>query len=135
MKYLKKYKIFESDNNLNNIANQFITDMSKSYDLRFNQEFDKNKANCAWYTIEFYNFAKQRSLDVRVIYFDSDIEAHIAPILGDKVIDFTVKQFTKNPDDNYLVLTPEDYKQFGYHQFEVYDELPELETVHPADRI
>ena len=47
MKYLKPYKIFESDNNLDSIANQFITDMSKSYDLRFNQEFNKNKANCA----------------------------------------------------------------------------------------
>jgi len=34
MKYLKNYKIFESENNLDLIANQFIDDMSKIYDLR-----------------------------------------------------------------------------------------------------
>ena len=134
MRHLKTYDLYKKLD-IESIISDFITHISKMWDLRFGKPFDEYKANCAWYTIEFYNFAKQRSLDVRVIYFDSDIEAHIAPILGDKVIDFTVKQFTKNPDDNYLVLTPEDYKQFGYHQFEVYDELPELETVHPADRI
>ena len=109
--------------------------MSNIYDLRFGQKFDKNKSNCAWFTTEFYNWAKQKSLDVKVIYFDSDIEAHIAPMLDGKVIDFAVKQFTKNTDDDYKILSPEDYKQFGYDKFEVYDELPNLETIFSADRI
>jgi len=135
MRYLKTYKIFESESNLDTVISDFITYMSDIYDLRFGQEFDKNKANCAWFTTEFYNWAKQKSLDVKVVYFDSNIEAHIAPMLNGKVIDFAVKQFTKNPNDDYKVLSPEDYKQFGYNKFEIYDELPKLETVFSADRI
>lgn len=134
MKHLKTYKIFESDNNLDSVANQFIADMSKIYDLRFGKYFDKNKANCAWFTIQFYNWAKSKGLDVKVIYFDSNTEAHIAPLLNGKVIDFAVKQFTKNSDDNYLILSPEDYKKWGYQSFEIYNELPELETVFSADK-
>ena len=52
MKHLTPYKIFESVFKLDTIANQFITDMSKVYDLRFGESFDKNKANCAWFTFE-----------------------------------------------------------------------------------
>ena len=134
MRYIKTYKIFESDN-LDSIANQFIADISKSYDLRFGQEFDKNKANCAWFTDEFYRWSKSKGLDVKVVYFDSNIEAHIAPMIDGKVIDFAVKQFTKNPNDDYLILTPEDYMKYGYDKFEIWDEMPELQTVFPADRI
>jgi len=50
MKHLKSYQIFESMFKLDTIANQFITDMSKVYNLRFGESFDKNKANCAWFT-------------------------------------------------------------------------------------
>ena len=134
MKYIKTYKVFES-NNLDSMANQFIVDISKSYDLRFGQEFDKNKANCAWFTDEFYRWSKSKGLDVKVVYFDSNIEAHIAPMIDGKVIDFAVKQFTKNPNDDYLILTPEDYRKYGYDKFEIWDEMPELQTVFPADRI
>ena len=134
MKYIKTYKIFESDN-LDSMVNQFIADISKSYDLRFGQEFDKNKANCAWFTDEFYKWSKSKVLDVKVVYFDSNIEAHIAPMIDGKVIDFTVKQFTKNPNDDYLIMNPEDYRKYGYDRFEIWDEMPELQTVFPADRI
>ena len=134
MRYIKTYKIFES-NNLDSMVNQFIADISKSYDLRFGQEFDKNKANCAWFTDEFYRWSKSKGLDVKVVYFDSNIEAHIAPMIDGKVIDFTVKQFTKNPNDDYLILTPEDYMKYGYDKFEIWDEMPELQTIFPADRI
>jgi hypothetical protein len=120
---------------LDTIANQFITDMSKVYNLRFGESFDKNKANCAWFTGEFYKWAKSKDLNVKVVYFDSNIEAHIAPMIDDKVIDFSVKQFTKNPNDNYLILIPEDYKKYGYDKFEIYDEMPKLETIFPADKI
>ena len=134
MKYIKTYKIFESDS-LDSIAHRFIADMSRFYDLRLGQEFDKNKANCAWFTGEFYKWSKSKVLDVKVVYFDSNIEAHIAPMIDGKVIDFTVKQFTKNPNDDYLILTPEDYRKYGYDKFEIWDEMPELQTVFPADRI
>ena len=134
MRYIKTYNIFES-NNLDSMANQFIADISKSYDLRFGQEFDKNKANCAWFTGEFYRWSKSKGLDVKVVYFDSNIEAHIAPMIDGKVIDFAVKQFTKNPNDDYLILTPEDYRKYGYDKFEIYDEMPKLETIFSADKI
>ena len=140
MKYLKRYSVFESNkifesDNLDSMANQFIADISKSYDLRFGKEFDKNKANCAWFTDEFYKWSKSKGLDVKVVYFDSNIEAHIAPMIDGKVIDFAVKQFTKNPNDDYLILTPEDYKKYGYDKFEIWDEMPKLQTVFSADRI
>ena len=120
---------------LDTIANQFITDMSKVYNLRFGESFDKNKSNCAWFTDEFYKWAKSKDLNVKVVYFDSNIEAHIAPMIDDKVIDFAIKQFTKNTNDNYLILIPEDYKKYGYDKFEIYDEMPKLETIFSADKI
>jgi hypothetical protein len=135
MKHLTPYKIFESMFKLDTTANQFITDMSKVYDLRFGESFDKNKANCAWFTSEFYKWAKSKDLNVKVVYFDSNIEAHIAPMVDGKVIDFAIKQFTKNPNDNYLILIPEDYKKYGYDKFEIYDEMPKLETIFSADKI
>jgi len=135
MKHLTPYKIFESMFKLDTIANQFITDMSKVYNLRFGESFDKNKANCAWFTDEFYKWAKSKDLNVKVVYFDSNIEAHIAPMIDDKVIDFAIKQFTKNTNDNYLILIPEDYKKYGYDKFEIYDEMPKLETIFSADKI
>lgn len=135
MRIIKTYKLFETTLNLDSIAKEFISDMSKIYDLRLGKPFDKDKANCAWFTVEFYNWAKSKGYDVKFVYFDSDIEAHIAPLINEMTIDFTVKQFTKNPNDNYLILNPEDYKKFGYNTYEVYDQLPKLETIFPADKI
>ncbi len=133
MKIIKTYKLFETTLNLDSIAKEFISDMSKTYDLRLGKPFDKHKANCAWFTIEFYNWAKSKGYDVKVVYFDSKTEAHISPLINEMTIDFTVKQFTKNKNDNYLILNPEDYKKFGYNSYEIYDQLPKLETVSPAD--
>ena len=50
MKYLRKY----NENVSEDLANSFISIMSDKYDLRLGKPFDKNKANCAWFTIEFY---------------------------------------------------------------------------------
>ena len=47
MRNLKTYKMFELNYNLDGIADQFISDLSKVYDLGFGKPFDKNKANCA----------------------------------------------------------------------------------------
>ena len=121
--------------NIKKYVDEFISEYSKKYDLRLGKSFNKEKANCSWFTDVFYKWAREKDLPVKVIYFDSDKEAHIVPIIDNKVIDFTIKQFTKNPNDDYKVLSLEDYKKFGYDKFEIYDELPKLETVFSADRI
>ncbi len=134
MKYLKSYKIFESQN-LDSLANQFIDEYSHQYDLRLGKNFDREKANCSWFTKEFYNWTKSKSIDIQIVYFDSDIEAHIAPMIEGQIIDFSVKQFTKNPDDDYLILTPEDYSKWGYSKYEVLDAFPNWATIKSADII
>ena len=68
MKHLTTYKIFESMFKLDTIANQFITDMSKVYNLRFEESFDKNKANCAWFTGEFCPATDNISLQLRFLW-------------------------------------------------------------------
>ena len=133
MRYLKTYKVFESQN-LDSLANQFLDEYFQQYDLRLGKPFDKEKANCSWFTKEFYNWAKSKSIDVQIVYFDSDREAHIAPMIDGQIIDFSVKQFTKNPEDDYLILTPEDYSKWGYLEYEILDEFPHWATVRAADK-
>ena len=135
MKHIKTWQIFESNDYLDSLAIQFINDLSKKWDLRLGKPFDKEKANCAWFTTEFVNWSKTNSLDVKIIYFDDSEEAHIAPYIDGFVLDFTIKQFTKNPDDNYLITKPEDYREFGYLNFEIIDELPSWLTIKEADRL
>lgn len=132
MRYLKTYKLFESQN-LDSLANQFLDEYSNQYDLRLGKSFDKEKANCSWFTKEFYNWVKSKSIDVKIVYFDSDVEAHIVPMIDGQTIDFSVKQFTKNSDDDYLILKPEDYIKWGYSEYEVLDEFPDWATVRTAD--
>jgi len=132
MRYLKTYKLFESKN-LDCLANQFLDEYSYQYDLRLGKSFDKEKANCSWFTKEFYNWAKSKSIDVEIVYFDSDVEAHIAPMIDGQIIDFSVKQFTKNRDDDYLILTPKDYVKWGYPKYEILSEFPDWATVKEAD--
>jgi 4a-hydroxytetrahydrobiopterin dehydratase len=133
MKYLKTYKLFESQN-LDSLANQFLDEYSHQYDLRLGKPFDKEKANCSWFTKEFYNWAKSKSIDVKIVYFDSDVEAHIVPMVDGQTIDFSVKQFTKNPDDDYIILAPEYYSKWGYSEYEILDEFPDWTTVMSASK-
>jgi hypothetical protein len=70
-----------------------------------------------------------------LVYFDHPEEAHISPLIGDKTIDFTVKQFTKNPEDDYLILKPQDYKKWGYPTFEIFSELPDFLTIREPNKI
>jgi 4a-hydroxytetrahydrobiopterin dehydratase len=133
MKYLKTYKLFESQN-LDSLANQFLDEYSHQYDLRLGKPFDKEKANCSWFTKEFYNWAKSKSIDVKIVYFDSDVEAHIVPMIDGQTIDFSVKQFTKNPDDDYLILASDDYSKWGYSEYEILDEFPDWATVMSASK-
>jgi hypothetical protein len=133
MRYIKTYKIFETELDLDSVANEFLNEMSKTYDLRLGKPFDKEKANCAWFTKEFFRWAKLKRYDVKIVYFDSEVEAHIAPIIDNKTIDFAIKQFTKNPNDDYQILSIKDYKSFGYGKSEILNEFPTWATVKKAD--
>lgn len=135
MKYLKTYKLFESEIDLDSIATDFLNEKSKLYDLRLGKTFDKEKANCAWFTKEFCEWVDLKGYDVKIVYFDSDVESHIVPMIGEKTIDFAVKQFTKNPNDDYKILTINDYKSFGYNKSEILNEFPDWATVKKADRV
>ena len=135
MKYLKKYKTFESLQNLNKVVDDFISEVGSKYNFRFGLPFDKEKANCSWFTKTFFDWAKSKSLPVEIVYFDSNIEAHIAPYLYGKVIDFAVKQFTKNPDDDFQILNIEDYKKWGYEKSEILNEFPDWATIREADLV
>jgi len=135
MKYLIEYRIFESSDGLNDVAIRFVDYISKYYDLRFGSSFDREKANCSWFTKVFYDWAKSESLSVSIVYFDSDVEAHIAPMLHGKVVDFSVKQFTKNPNDDFQFLDIEDYRKWGYEAHEILDEFPDWVTIREADKI
>jgi hypothetical protein len=116
-------------------ADQFIGEYSKKYDLRLGKSFDKEKVNCSWFTNVFCDWAKEKDLPVKVVYFDSNEEAHTAPIIDGKIIDFTIKQFTKNPNDDYKITKPEDYKKYGYDKSEILDKVPNWFTIRKADKI
>jgi hypothetical protein len=75
-----------------------------------------------------------KDLPVKVVYFDSDEESHTAPIINGKIIDFTIKQFTKNPNDDYKITSPEDYKKYGYDKSEILDKVPSWFTIRKADK-
>jgi hypothetical protein len=121
--------------NLKKYADDFITEYSKKYDLRLGKSFDKEKANCSWFTNAFFDWAKENKLPVKVIYFDADEESHTAPIIDGKIIDFTIKQFTKNPNDDYKITSPEDYKKYGYDKSEILNKVPSWFTIRKADKI
>ena len=125
-------KLFESYR-LDKIANSFLSELSSIYDLRLGLPFNKELANCSWFTKKFYEWAKDKGYPVEIIYFDSDVEAHVAPLLDGRVIDFAVKQFTENPDDDYLVLDPIDYIKWGYSKYEIFTSPPDWLTVGEAD--
>lgn len=123
------------DSYLHDIAQTFLEELSKIYDLRLNKPFDKEKANCSWFTKEFTKWCNINSIPYEVVYFDSETEAHIATLVNNKIIDFTIKQFTKNPKDNYKLTIMSDYKKFGYPEYEILDEVPDWVTIRKADKL
>ena len=117
------------------LANWFLDEMSRKYDLRLGEEFDKEKANCSWFTNEFNRWAKSKGFQPKVIYFPADEESHTASYLDGEIIDFTLKQFTGNSKDEFNITLPDDYKQYGYDEYEILDEVPEWFTIREADII
>ena len=129
------YESFNEPFTLEGLAISFLDEMSSKYDLRLGEEFDKEKANCAWFTNEFNKWAKSIGLEPKVIYFPADEESHTASYLDGKILDFTLKQFTGNSEDEFNITTPDDYQQFGYDTFEILDEVPDWFTIREADII
>ena len=129
------YENYVGESKLDLLANFFLDEMSSKYDLRLGKEFDKEKANCAWFTNEFNDWAKSKELEPKVVYFPANEESHTASYLDGQILDFTIKQFTKNSEDIFDITTPEDYEQYGYNTFEILDEVPDWFTIRKADMI
>jgi hypothetical protein len=129
------YENYASESKLVSLANSFLDEMSSKYDLRLGKEFDKEKANCSWFTNEFNDWAKSKGLEPKVVYFPANEESHTTSYLDGQILDFTIKQFTKNSEDIFDITTPEDYEQYGYNTFEILDEVPDWFTIRKADMI
>lgn len=115
------------------IANEFLRELEKDYDLDIGKPFDPKKGNCAWFTDQFYTWSENNRVPGRVIYFsetEKAKDAHVAILIGDLVLDFAHKQFSKDPKERFSVLPIEDYKKYGYDvdNYEVYDGLPDWIT-------
>lgn len=124
---------------IENIANQFLKDLGKNYDLRAGKEFDPKKGNCAWYVQEFYQWCENNKTPVRIVYFpqtEKAKDAHTAILIDDLVLDFAHKQFSKDKNEKYSVLPLKAYKKYGYSdKMEVLDEVPSwIEDIYPADK-
>lgn len=129
------YENYASESKLDLLANSFLDEMSSEYDLRLGKEFDKEKANCSWFTNEFNKWAKSKGLEPKVVYFPANEESHTASYLDGQILDFTIKQFTQNSEDIFDITTPEDYEQYGYNTFEILDEVPDWFTIREADMV
>jgi hypothetical protein len=128
----KEY-ILES-NNVNNIAQQFYDEYLSKF-----QTNQHGSHNCAWATEEFIKWARNKGIDAKAIYFVwpteqkvSELkqknvlkpsfaaagESHIAPVVGNKIVDFTYKQFDSNFNEIAKVTDlskwKSTYSKYGY---------------------
>lgn len=148
MKFIRTFDDYENQmvptsfrvtkSGVENIADQFLRDLGKNYDLRVGKEFDKKKGNCAWYVQEFYQWCENNRTPVRIVYFpetEKAKDAHIAILVDDLVLDFAHKQFTKDKKEKYSVLPLKDYRKYGYSdEIEVLDEVPSwIEDIYPLE--
>jgi hypothetical protein len=133
------YNLNVTKEGIENLADGFLKDLGKDYDLRKDKPFDKKKGNCAWFTESFYEWCEINNIPARIIYFpetDKAKDAHVAILIGDFVLDFTHKQFSKDPKDNFAVNKVKHYEKFGYNtgEAEVVDEFPSwIDSIHPLD--
>jgi hypothetical protein len=125
---------------IENLANEFLRNLKKSYDLRVGKPFNKNKGNCAWFTQEFYQWAENNRIPCRIIYFPETEEAkdaHVAILIGKLVLDFAHKQFSKDSKEKFSILPMRKYRKYGYSdKVEVLDEFPSwITSISPLDEI
>ena len=88
------YSLNVTKEGISNLADRFLKEVGKNYDLRKGKEFNKKKGNCAWFTEFFYEWSEINRIPVKIIYFDETSTAkdtHIAILLGDFVLDFAYK--------------------------------------------
>ena len=148
MKFIRTFDDYENQmvptsfrvtkSGVENIADQFLRDLGKNYDLRVGKEFNKKKGNCAWYVQEFYQWCENNRTPVRIVYFpetEKAKDAHIAILVDDLVLDFAHKQFSKDKKEKYSVLPLKAYMKYGYSdKIEVLDEFPNwIEDIYPLD--
>lgn len=133
-------KLFEEfHESTRDLADRFLAEIGEEYDLRRGKPFDRHKGNCAWFTSEFSRWADKNRVQHEIVYFpdtNDAPDAHIAPMVGDEVIDFAHKQFSNDPDEAYRISKPDHYMDYGYRTWEVWDtdELRHLQTVHALDK-
>jgi hypothetical protein len=153
MKYIKLYESYvatlNSDYNpmvtnvpdipggYDKLADSFLYDLGKNYDLRKGKPFDKEIGNCAWFTQEFIRWCELQRIPMQIIYFpetEKAKDAHVAPYSNGLVIDFAYKQFSKDKKEKFKIGKPEDYKKFGYDpdKADILDEFPNwVTTIRP----
>lgn len=86
MKYLKSYKLFES--NVNSIIDSYLSDIK--WDIQ------NSLGNCAFFAKDFYEWCQSKGIKCQLIYLKQDedfivgdeIEDHIAPMIDEQLIDF-----------------------------------------------
>jgi hypothetical protein len=124
---------------IENLADGFLKDLGKDYDLRKGKPFDKKKGNCAWFTESFYEWCEINNIPARIIYFpetEKAKDAHIAILIDDFVLDFAYKQFSKDKDQVYKISKLKEYSKLGYDpgKTEVVDEFPSwIDDIYPLD--
>lgn len=109
--------ILEEFQNVNEIADRFCNKYLNNY-----ERDEKGTYNCAWVTQQFNQWAKKNGINSKAIYFvwpdRPDGEAHIAPVVNNQILDFTIHQFDKSVRECYKITPVRDWKRvygpFGY---------------------
>jgi hypothetical protein len=131
------YNVNVTKDGIATTANEFLRELGEDYELNDGKQFDPKRGNCAWFVDEFYTWSENNRIPGKVIYFsetDKAKDAHVAILIGDLVLDFTHKQFSKNPKEKFSILPIGDYKKYGYdvENYQVYDGLPNwVSDIHP----
>lgn len=111
------------------LAESFLRDLSKDYDIRKGKEYNPKIGNDAWLTQKFFEWCELQRLPIKTIYFDktNGEEGHIAPYLEGWVIDFAYNKLSKRNKKSLRVGKPEDYEKLGYltGRENIYEEFPE----------
>lgn len=127
------------EENYRRLASDFMSELSKDYDVRKGKPYIKGKGNCAWFTQEFFHWCEIQRIPMKIIYFPetkNGKKAFVAPYSEGWTIDFTHKQFTRNSKDQFGIVKVKDYAKYGYdpEQAEVYDEFPNwIQNIHSLD--
>jgi hypothetical protein len=123
MKFDKLVNLILESIDPSNIAEDFYNEFLSKY-----KTGDKGTHNCAWATQQFINWANKKGIQAKAIYFvwpdkrdetGKEIgESHIAPVVGDKILDFTYKQFDQSFNGYVKIVNLNDWKnvygKFGY---------------------